>query len=104
MKGFYDKILPAAANKLGKKYGAQVGTTHIPEPYIGELKGLPGETAIDAMRRQQRFTAKREVHVLPITDAMRAEVGAKGFPLFAGGMNPLALATVLKQKPQGINP
>jgi hypothetical protein len=27
MKGFYDKILVDVANKLGKKFGAKVGTT-----------------------------------------------------------------------------
>ena len=30
MKGFYDKIIPDAANKLGKQWGAKVGETHIP--------------------------------------------------------------------------
>lgn len=29
MKGFYDQILPAEANRLGKKFGARVGTTEI---------------------------------------------------------------------------
>jgi hypothetical protein len=29
MKGFYDQILPAYANKYGKKWGARVGTTEI---------------------------------------------------------------------------
>ena len=27
MKGFYDKIIPDAANKLGKQWGAKVGET-----------------------------------------------------------------------------
>lgn len=31
MKGFYDSILPAFANKLGKKYGAKVGETQLGE-------------------------------------------------------------------------
>jgi hypothetical protein len=30
MKGFYDKIIPDAANKLGKQWGAKVGETKIP--------------------------------------------------------------------------
>ena len=29
MKGFYDKIVPDAANKLGKPWGAKVGETKI---------------------------------------------------------------------------
>ena len=29
MKGFYDKIIPDAANKLGKQWGAKVGETKI---------------------------------------------------------------------------
>ena len=29
MKGFYDKIVPEAANKLGKQFGAKVGETKI---------------------------------------------------------------------------
>lgn len=30
MVGFYDKILPSIANKLGKKWGAKVGETQVP--------------------------------------------------------------------------
>ena len=30
MKGFYDKIVPDIANKLGKKWGTKVGETKIP--------------------------------------------------------------------------
>ena len=29
MKGFYDKIVPELANKLGKQFGAKVGETKI---------------------------------------------------------------------------
>jgi hypothetical protein len=31
MKGFYDKIIPDAANKLGKQWGAKVGETKLGE-------------------------------------------------------------------------
>ena len=35
MKGFYDKIIPDAANKLGKQWGAKVGETQIKMPPTG---------------------------------------------------------------------
>ena len=60
MKGFYDKILPAAANKIGKKFGAKVEEGSIGDSKVGW--SVP-------------------THSLPITDAMRESV-MQGQPLF----------------------
>ena len=35
MRGFYDQILPSAANKLVKRWGGRVGETNIPVRSIG---------------------------------------------------------------------
>jgi hypothetical protein len=76
MKAFYDKMLPAAANKLGKKYGAKVGVTKIGNVVKG---------AAEKRARAGLDEKSQEVWSLPITDAMRKEVGEKGVPLFSGG-------------------
>jgi hypothetical protein len=55
MKAFYDVQLPRIANKLGKKFGSEVGTVMI---------------------------GRRKVHSLPITEEMRASV-MEGQPLFS---------------------
>ncbi len=109
MKGFYDKMLPAAANKLGKKYGAKVGVTKIGGPdsgigmfgvYRGDQEIIPPEyaTAADArvvarqrgMAGSEGYTVRegtgtqhQQVWSLPITDAMRSQAVSKGFPLFS---------------------
>jgi len=88
MKGFYDKMLPAAANKLGKKFGAKVGTAQFGLPMKGELPmGAPG--------RFQNMQDMQDAHSLPITDAMRSQAVNKGFPLFSNPKEaaaPLSLA------------
>lgn len=61
MRAFYDRILPAAANRWAKPFGARVTTAQI--------------------RPRFRFPAV-EVHALDITPAMRAAV-EEGLPLFS---------------------
>lgn len=61
MRAFYDRILPAAANRWAKPFGAKVTTAQI--------------------RPRFRFPAV-EVHALDITPAMRAAV-EEGLPLFS---------------------
>jgi hypothetical protein len=113
MNAFYDKMLPAAANKLGKKYGAKVETSLLGGGFelsqLGSgrwaikagghfLKDAGGAgrswaTKDEAMAELQHQIkignagegAVGEVWSLPITDAMRKEVGEKGVPLFSGG-------------------
>ena len=58
MVGFYDKILPAYANKFGKKYGAKVGDTVITTP------------------------KPEKVHSINITPQMRDAL-REGIPLFS---------------------
>lgn len=74
-KGFYDKIIPAAASKIGKKYGAKVETIEVDtgvEPARSEWvkRGLP--------------PAKESVNSLPITPALK-KAALAGQPLFAIG-------------------
>ncbi len=62
MRGFYDKILPSAVGKWGKKFGAKVGRT--------EFVGIDGPDDATA------------VHAIDVTPAMREAVQA-GQPLFS---------------------
>jgi hypothetical protein len=73
MKGFYDKILPAAANKIGKQFGAKVGETTI------NATTQPPEGA--------GFTREKpvSVHSIDITPSMRSQATEQGFPLFKTG-------------------
>lgn len=75
----YDKRLVSAANKLGKKFGAQVGKARIltaDQVALEEATRQGGSAAIgDAFMMAT-------VHALPITDAMREAVQA-GLPLFS---------------------
>jgi len=48
MSGFYDKILPAVANSLGKPYGAQVAPTRVSEDTEAHGLEIPPEMARDA--------------------------------------------------------
>lgn len=111
MKGFYDQILPAVAQKLGKKFGARVGQTEIPKG--GERKYVvldqdrnvvatfDSQRAADAEAHrlrardaqwgdydyyavpQERGMDAQTVHSLDITPAMRESVVGQGQPLFS---------------------
>jgi hypothetical protein len=73
MKGFYDKILPSYAAKLGKKFGAKVGETYLTAPGSGIANdNLQKAAAIGAV----------PVHSMDITPAMRDTARREGFPLF----------------------
>jgi hypothetical protein len=68
MRGFYDKILPAAASKLAKKFGAKVTTAEAtPMPYLVSGGKVVG------------------VHTLDITPQLREAATEQGFPLFQRG-------------------
>lgn len=111
MKGFYDKILVDAANKLGKKYGARVENSNIPSEteYQSELKVDHNEDTgnwlvIDRsgeMATDQTFESKEEaqdfidsnpyektdvkVHSLELTPALKETALKDGFSLFQNG-------------------
>ncbi len=94
MKGFYDKILPEAANKLGKKFGARVGQTKIETDADAISEVRPGAwrivrngtfeggvyDSIEAARRDARADSS-SVHSMDITDSMRSSA-MEGQPLF----------------------
>lgn len=118
MRGFYDKILPAAANKLGKKFGAKVETGEITAGrenrfgvFFGDERALPDDyaTAAEARAAGQaagltgRATVRatdgkpeaQQVWSLPITDKMR-ESALAGQPLFQRGATPQGSVTLGK--------
>ncbi|HEX4044008.1 MAG TPA: hypothetical protein VHY10_20095, partial [Xanthobacteraceae bacterium] len=82
MRGFYDKMLPAAAAKLTKKFGARVETTKLPQPRV--QKGLMTQAEWDAAR-ELPSTRTVPIHSLAITPQLREAATSQGFPLFQGG-------------------
>jgi len=80
MRAFYDKILPAAVNKLVKKWGGKVSATRIPEQPLA--RGSDALEVIGVHGGPVMPSAERTVHALDITDAMRDSVMA-GQPLFS---------------------
>lgn len=77
MRGFYDQILPAAVNKLAKKFGGKVtqGEVETGDPNnptgwesTGNVSGSPA----------------RGVHILDITPELHDAALEQGFPLFQG--------------------
>ncbi|HET6373687.1 MAG TPA: diguanylate cyclase, partial [Candidatus Polarisedimenticolia bacterium] len=77
MAGFYDKILPAAMGKLGKKWGAKVGETEIPAP----RKATRTSDTEGVIHEGGNFKA----HSIDITPEMRRSVGTEGFARFRAG-------------------
>ncbi len=107
MKGFYDKILPAAVNKFFKKYGGRVKTTEIDTGKIsadvdidardeafkrfdaGEITREERDRLIDIASHE--ISKKQEVWSLDITSQMKEAATEQGFTLFqdiSGTFNP----------------
>jgi hypothetical protein len=121
MKGFYDKMLPAAANKIGKKHGAEVGQAQMFEGAPNKWEPFQRENGqwtlrntddgyIHSMDYPSREAAaavlsegkSHTVHTLPITPQLRETALRKGFPLFqlgAGGVGLGALAAQDRYQP-----
>jgi len=80
MKAFYDKMLVNTANKLGKKFGAQVDIDNVGTGAltVSEARAQGIEPTHKAGEKEY-FTA---VHSLPITDKMRFTLLNEGMPLF----------------------
>jgi hypothetical protein len=88
MKGFYDKILVAEANRFfGKKAwgNARVGTTQIDTgaPREADLWGYDNyEQEIEAAEEAKQHKGMVTVHRLPITPEMRQKALSEGMTLF----------------------
>ena len=78
MKGFYDKIVPEVANKLGKQFGAKVQSTKI---QLGSMFDEPSEEEYRSQKYKERG-GEKSVPYFPITDSMRKAVMEEGQPLF----------------------
>lgn len=108
MAGFYDKILPAYANKLGKKYGAKVKDSKIgADPTDGDnpvevrvFEYEDGSASVehggytkefDTVEEAEAYRAQvrggKTVHSLVITPEMRASIMG-GLPLFSAPRAP----------------
>ena len=95
MKGFYDKILVDAANKLGKRYGARVRQTNLKgsdlSGRINDLEDLRDRRGLTRSEQEEydilagRETSGTVVHSIPITKELKRAALKKGFPLFSAG-------------------
>ena len=106
MKGFYDQMLPSAANKLAKRFGGRVGTMVIkggerPSKKWEVFDARDGEVSVEVDTEEQakqfiseqpeqvqRFldysktTKSNTVHALPLTPDLKRAALEQGFPLF----------------------
>ena len=101
MRGFYDQILPSAANKLVKRWGGKVGETEIPTgnrvmmfmgletSYLHRASRWMRQRVVDGMPRvvdtllnHYRKRVNAAVHSLDITPSMKESLGAEPQPMF----------------------
>lgn len=107
MRGFYDRILPATADRIGKKFGARVqrfGGSVSPLGYAVQHwnnsdPAQRGWTVVSTRSQegvgrffdtreaataymQEHYATQDPVHVLPISPAMKLAATVDGFPLF----------------------
>lgn len=122
MEGFYDRILPAAADKLGKRFGARVQKFGTKVPAIlYELQywqGQGGWTIVETKTQEgigkffrereaaqayleENYEAEAPVHLLPVTPSMKLAATVDGFPLFQVKQTP-ADRTQLQQARQAL--
>jgi hypothetical protein len=104
MVAFYDRMLPAAAGKLGKRWGAKVGETRLAGTYEVTQATRPGRPQFMVGRSanpEQDVAGPFDTHAeaeaalkelggekawsLEITEGMRNSVVQEGLPLFQGG-------------------
>lgn len=77
MIGFYDQILPAAVNKMVKRWGTRVGTTT-----VDVSGGKPTQYQDFADYMAKKDVAPTKVHAVDVTPAMR-DAALEGLPLFS---------------------
>ena len=103
MKGFYDKIVPAYLNKLGKPHGAQVQMYGMPVNApnqkswgiedAAKFHGMTGSEYLDHPDRPQlekqflqaRQNQTADLHYFPITESMRQQIKQEGLPQYEQG-------------------
>lgn len=112
MAGFYDKMLPNYANKLGKKFGAKAGVGEISIGNNDDLEVVLSDgtialrTDVDsqahALARQHEGATVRPagdvdetVHTFPVTDKLKQVAMKEGFPLFSAAGAGVAGAAAL---------
>lgn len=79
MKGFYDKILPAATQKIIGKYGARVGRSEVNVTTAATHNPSGWESTENHSPQEQNST--QPVHSFDITPEMKAKVKSEGLPL-----------------------
>ncbi len=96
MKGFYDKMIPLALEKIGKEHGVKVKIGETGKNPNYELENLGGKwkvlNKLTSERKSYNTKAEAEaalpknpVHYIDIPQSLKDQAIGKGFPLFSGG-------------------
>lgn len=89
MRGFYDKMMVQAAEKIGKEYGVKVreGSVTVREinRTVDDRYSVTGDKRIFDTRAEAEKAAAQPVWYFDIPPAMREAALSRGMPLFSGG-------------------
>lgn len=91
MRGFYDKMMVQAAEKLGKEYGVKVVEGEIPQRldvHVARQRhdmDAPTWNALSAAEKEKLLSTPQKVWYFDIPPAMREAALSRGMPLFSGG-------------------
>ena len=89
MHGFYDQIIPAAANKIGKPWGAKVGETQISSAEKG-----PGRYAVRDRAGVDYASSDDRNEVRRMLDSYKEQYPNRGFDIFDRGKPTVKRTTV----------
>lgn len=124
----YDIVMPAAAKKIGKKFGSEPMRGRIQidkqgkltvsetnegwyvnldgDPFIGPTNKDDALASFASIRSDPNFSGLEGIHLLPLTPALRVTARREGFPLFqtvgAAGLSEISrrLSDQLREKQQ----
>jgi hypothetical protein len=91
MRGFYDKMIPDAMNKIGKPHGVKVQKGETPtkgvNKTVDDRYSVTGDHRIFDTEEEAKKAASHPVHYMDIPQSLKDEALKKGFKMFsAAGM------------------
>jgi hypothetical protein len=89
MRGFYDKMMVQAAEKLGREYGVKVRQGSLPgkevTKTVDDRYSVTGDKKIYDTKVEAEKAAAQSIWYFDIPPAMREAALGRGMPLFSGG-------------------
>lgn len=89
MRGFYDKMMVQAAEKLGREYGVKVRQGSLPgkevTKTVDDRYSVTGDKKIYDTKVEAEKAAAQSIWYFDIPPAMREAALSRGMPLFSGG-------------------